>query len=284
MMENDYICNDMSVVISCGAETLPRECHGQRSNPENDSKEHTMTKNEMERLLDTVYELEGLLQLALSRDELPGRIPELITAKAAKIARQAAIPPHEETEGTESTPDPDSMTEAETLMADAWDEVEADPDPEPPVVSVVPSVPEPESGLSGGTVAPDAPAEGETNVSDTHTGPEGEPDSGHDTPCHRSGAEVAGETASAGETPVSARVESPRGTLRSRFSLNDRFRFSRALFGGNTSRFDETVRVLEGCVGYDDAEDYLVDDLGWDPEADDDAAEFVERLRNWFDV
>ena len=63
------------------------------------------------------------------------------------------------------------------------------------------------------------------------------------------------------------------------FTVNDRFRFSRELFGGDVDEFADTVEVLSGMDSYKDAEDYLINDLAWDAESPE-VAEFLEIVGN----
>lgn len=48
-----------------------------------------MNKEELNRLLDSVYELEGLVHLALSRDDCPEALPSLIARKGRELAALA---------------------------------------------------------------------------------------------------------------------------------------------------------------------------------------------------
>ncbi|MDE6463088.1 MAG: hypothetical protein K2L16_00460 [Muribaculaceae bacterium] len=49
------------------------------------------------------------------------------------------------------------------------------------------------------------------------------------------------------------------------FTINDRFRFCRELFGGDQEDFADTLSVLAEMPDYAEAEDYLFHDLMWDP-------------------
>ncbi len=202
-----------------------------------------MDKQNMEALLDRVYELEGLLHLALSREDAPQRLQEIIRLKGQRIAEIIADTPaptqssqpsqdsrdsqdsqnsqssqssqssqnsqsSQDSQSSHSAPDATPMLEEEEEMAEAWDEI-TDPEPKAP------------------------------------------------------------ETA-------------PASPLKSRFSLNDRFRFSRELFGGDTRGFDRLVETLQEMPNFDEARHYLADTLGWDIESDDAAAEFVEIINPFY--
>lgn len=75
----------------------------------------------------------------------------------------------------------------------------------------------------------------------------------------------------------------PSGTtdLKKYFSLNDRYLYSRELFGGDMKMFDSTLRFLEGVKDFSDIEDYFYSELEWDPE-DPNVASFLDILRPHF--
>lgn len=69
--------------------------------------------------------------------------------------------------------------------------------------------------------------------------------------------------------------------LKRAFTLNDKFRFRRGLFAGNDSLFADTLNTLMSMKSFDEATDYLYNDLGWNPE-DDDVVDFVAIVKNHF--
>lgn len=94
---------------------------------------------------------------------------------------------------------------------------------------------------------------------------------------------LSDETQAATEKTVS---ETPTETkrkvkLKSIFSLNDRFLYSRELFEGNMKMFDSTLNFLEGIDEYSIIEDYFYSELEWDPE-DRFVASFMDILRPHF--
>ncbi len=50
------------------------------------------------------------------------------------------------------------------------------------------------------------------------------------------------------------------------FTLNDRFLFTRELFGGDRSAFDAALLQVVGMDSVEEMEDYFYHDLGWDEE------------------
>ena len=68
--------------------------------------------------------------------------------------------------------------------------------------------------------------------------------------------------------------------LRKALSLNDRFRFRRELFGNSDIRMNETLSLIDAMQSYEEAEDYILNDLNWDVENPD--AEFMKIVQKHF--
>lgn len=69
--------------------------------------------------------------------------------------------------------------------------------------------------------------------------------------------------------------------LRAAFSLNDMFRFRRELFGNNAAEMTDAIHLVEAMQSYAEAEDYFYGDLGWDKESEE-VKEFMTIIRNHF--
>ncbi len=69
--------------------------------------------------------------------------------------------------------------------------------------------------------------------------------------------------------------------LRRAFTLNDKFRYRRELFGSNDVLFADTLNALSAMQSLDEALNYLYKDLCWDPE-DDNVKDFVATVTNHF--
>lgn len=72
-----------------------------------------------------------------------------------------------------------------------------------------------------------------------------------------------------------------RHSLKSIFTLNDRFLFARELFNGNMKMFDATIGHLESIQEMAVVEEYFIDELDWDPETPA-VAQFLDILRPHF--
>lgn len=223
-----------------------------------------MTIEEIKSLKDKIYEIEGLLELAQLREE---KIPELEPLILGRINTLLDEP--------QQLPEPATETESELEPEPAE---EADSEPGPAVGS--------ETFVYGerGTLF-DSEVFSETPVKDT------------------AAIEMPYEVPVV-ETPVSDEVEieteaSPAvrteyknassGILddmtpreKPAFCLNDRFRFRRELFGNSDADFSSAMNMIAAMDGYDDAEEYFIDTLGWDPE-NPEVADFMDIIKGYFE-
>lgn len=76
-------------------------------------------------------------------------------------------------------------------------------------------------------------------------------------------------------------VKHQPGDLRSSFTINDKFRFRRELFGNSDSEFTDALNLVEAMGSYDEAEDYFITDLGWDREMPE-VGEFLTVIEHYF--
>lgn len=68
----------------------------------------------------------------------------------------------------------------------------------------------------------------------------------------------------AGEDKTPSADTGTNAKLLKAFTLNDRFRFRRELFGGDDADFTETLKLLADMDSYSEACDYLYNDMMWD--------------------
>ncbi|RHJ82385.1 hypothetical protein [Parabacteroides sp. AM08-6] len=69
--------------------------------------------------------------------------------------------------------------------------------------------------------------------------------------------------------------------FRKAFSLNDRFRFRRELFGGDEGRMNKAINDLNNIHSYEDSITYLNNELKWNIE-DEAVADFIKLLEKRF--
>lgn len=69
--------------------------------------------------------------------------------------------------------------------------------------------------------------------------------------------------------------------LRRSFTLNDRFRFRRELFGNNDNEFADALNLVSAMNSLSEAEEYFYDDLGWDA-SNEEVKEFISIISRHF--
>ncbi len=192
-------------------------------------------------LLDCIYELEGLVHLALSRDDSPEALPELIARKGEELSQRAC--------GIAR----DTTTVVEVAApAVVKEKVEI---PAPVEAQEIVEIPAPVEAQE--IVEIPAPVEIEENIAVS--------------------APVVAEKVVVPK-PVSVSPE-PRGKLV--FSINDRYRFKRELFNNSDADFNNTLAFVASMENYDEAEDYFLGELQWDPSSRE-VIDFLEILKKYF--
>lgn len=69
--------------------------------------------------------------------------------------------------------------------------------------------------------------------------------------------------------------------LRHTFSLNDRYRYRRELFGNSDSVMNDTLNLIDSMSTFDEAEDYFYNDLEWEHDSPE-VADFMVIIKNHF--
>ena len=266
--------------------------------------------NSLEQLLKQVLELEGLILVAQRRgEETPLAVHQLISEKAAQIGAFAAAekPADEPAKQNaidalpDDEPDDDITLEfvdedADTADedADATDTAAADeePQPEPEVTVVVDD--EPEVVVE---VVPE-PEPAEQPEAEPQPEPEPEPESIEEEATAQEAADAESEPEIAPDAePVTAddfttvddepvRLDEALQRnmvkdLHHAFSLNDRFRYRRELFGNSDQVMEETLNHIESMATFDEAENYFYNDLEWEYDSPE-VADFMVIIKNYF--
>lgn len=71
------------------------------------------------------------------------------------------------------------------------------------------------------------------------------------------------------------------GDLRRAFTLNDKYRFRRELFGNSDVALNDALDVVSAMHSFDEAREYFSADLGWDLE-NDDVKDFLDVIATHF--
>lgn len=69
--------------------------------------------------------------------------------------------------------------------------------------------------------------------------------------------------------------------LHKAFTINDKFLFRRELFGGNAQEFSDTIDLIMAMKSYDEATEYLIDDLQWSAD-NETVKDFMGIVANYF--
>lgn len=166
----------------------------------------------MQKFKDTIYELEGLVELSEQRPEKFRDFKHLIQARLESLNRQ-----------WKTLSEAESGSEPETKPT----VVEAESEPEPEVIEYAPR---PETSVIEPELAP------------------------------------------------AAAVVPSRPAIS--LCVNDRFRFTRLLAGGDKNKFDGIMAHLAEMPDGEAAQEYLVDSLNLDP-SDPDVADLIEVLNQY---
>lgn len=266
--------------------------------------------NSLEQLLKQVLELEGLILVAQRRgEETPLAVHQLISEKAAQIgafalaekpadepAKQNAIDalPDDEPDDDITLEFVDEDADTADEDADAADTAAADeePQPEPEVTVVVDD--EPEVVVE---VVPE-PEPAEEPEAEPQPEPEPEPESIEEEATAQEAADAESEPEIAADAePVTAddfttvddepvRLDEALQRnmvkdLHHAFSLNDRFRYRRELFGNSDQVMEETLNHIESMATFDEAENYFYNDLEWEYDSPE-VADFMVIIKNYF--
>lgn len=206
-----------------------------------------MTDDRLRTMLDTVYELEGLVEMAMRRRPLPQNIPALIKAKIERIAAQCRDLP--------------AMADSADGHSSAENAPVATPSPEQ----------EMESAMTA------AMADLETPPPSDH--PDTDADD-HEEDFDELEIELDYSDELSDELPE----EDPDGPHPDLgiFTISDKFRFRRELFSNDAEEYDTTMGLLSSMTDYSQAERYFYEDQGWDTERNPVQAEFMQRLAEAF--
>lgn len=202
-------------------------------------------------------ELEGLLKVLVDRNSIEAR-----SLLADKFREYSALMAQYLAEGADSDAD-DTIAGADAALAQghyievkAQEAVEAEKDDDDEVPASLVAI---DAEVSGQEPQPGEPEEA---PQDQKPAPEPEP-------AEDFSAKVSYEGPS--------RTDHNERVLRA-FTLNDRFRFCRELFGGNSEDFTDTINVIAQLPTFADAEDYLCNDMMWNAD-DPNVKDFMAILK-----
>ena len=219
-------------------------------------------------ILEKVYELEGLLLLARSReqDNIDASLRQLILAKGETIEALLGDTFAENEISVVEMPEPESDEASIEINESLEDEVSAEPE-------------EPENSYS--LIDDDADAD-EDSGNHSYEIPDDE--DADVNLIEDADEEVVDDEDEDDDVPLTLDEALQRNMsrdLRKAFSLNDRFRYRRELFANNDVEMNDTLNLVETMHSFSEAEDFFYGDLEWDKEAPE-VIDFMNVIRNHF--
>lgn len=224
-------------------------------------------------MLDMLYEAEALVEMALRRKDgkLSDTVKRLVADKCFGLADIAAgwnIPEEAPACGCKHDPvyTPEAAKtprEERCVSEDEADNVALAESEMLEIVAMATADPEEDAAASAATdvcVADTAPDD-ESFAEDSSADDTEEYDAPEDDTEEYEEEEEADDEGEYGLPPVPRRERAP---LLSFFTINDRYRFRRSLFGGSNPAFLESLAVIESLDSGAQAADYAADDLQWD--------------------
>ena len=244
--------------------------------------------NSLETLLKQVLELEGLLLIAEKRgNDVPNLVIDMIKQKAAAIGEMAGVAASYNKQGIDALPDDEPDDDITVEFVDDEDAPSADEPVEAESSAPVAAEPEPVVAPEPSVVQSE-PAPEPTPVSEPEPTPVDEPEPVEAPTLAPEEVEPEAEAEEFEPDPDDqpltldeALQRDMTKDLRQAFSLNDRYRYRRELFGNSDSVMNETLNLIEAMHSFDEAEDYFYNDLQWEHDSPE-VADFMVIIKNHF--
>ena len=244
--------------------------------------------NSLETLLKQVLELEGLLLIAEKRgDDVPNLVIDMIKQKAAAIGEMAGVAASDNKQGIDALPDDEPDDDITVEFVDDEETASADEPVAEAHSAPVAAEPEPVVAPEPSVVQPE-PAPEPTPVSEPESTPVSEPEPVEAPTPAPEEVEPEAETEEFEPDPDDQPLTLDEALhrdmtkdLRQAFSLNDRYRYRRELFGNSDSVMNETLNLIEAMHSFDEAEDYFYNDLQWEHDSPE-VADFMVIIKNHF--
>ena len=219
-------------------------------------------------ILEKVYELEGLLLLARSReqDNIDASLRQLILAKGETIEALLGDTFAENEISVVEMPEPESDEASIEINESLEDEVPAEPEGTENSYSLIDD--DADADEDSGNHSYEIPDDEDADVNLIEDADE----------------EVVDDEDEDDDVPLTLDEALQRNMsrdLRKAFSLNDRFRYRRELFANNDVEMNDTLNLVETMHSFSEAEDFFYGDLEWDKEAPE-VIDFMNVIRNHF--
>lgn len=227
-----------------------------------------MTKDNLEELLEVAFEMEGLITLMIKREDMtPEKVKNMLRRKAVRFNELLGAEPAE-------TPAPKVSVEVKEVETAVPEAQVAEEEKEEPLTTVYEKIDLPEA-------APEEVAEAEEEQEIAESA-EMEQEEDAEPEAETEDNFVIDNTSAKNESEAGAEVLNDFLCKKNpAFTLNDRFRFRRSLFDNSDEEFQGTIKIISEMKTMDEVEDYLYNDLCFEPENEDVKA-FVEIISAQF--
>lgn len=228
-----------------------------------------MTKDNLEELLELAFEMEGLITLMLKREDMtPDNVKNLLQRKASKFSELLGVETAVENIPVHSIEPPVDFEER--VVISTVEAIPEDTDKETVTESVVEDVVDEELPVEKVNeeeaveeIADSALFEEEEDAQPESPGVSA-PETEVDVP-----EKVIEEKEEITETTVSEVLNDVLSRKTPVFTLNDKFRFRRNLFNESDEEFAGTLRIISEMKSMEEVEDYLYNDLCFEPDNED---------------
>lgn len=247
-------------------------------------------------ILRHVYELEGLVLVARKEDADRSMLLQMIKEKVACIGKMldnggeaAAAMPEQPTAPVQPAIDEDeSMPGAAAAEGNPVPAPEADTTEEAPILT---DAGDSDDWDGSRHDSPEEPAaemtfdyEEPQKITDSSDGEPALPPQQEDEKTPEAEYHVGGDDEGGEEEQVTVDDLLQRNMsrdLKRAFTINDRFRYRRELFGNSDVEMNDAISLVEAMQSYAEAEEYFYDMLNWDRESPE-VADFMAIIRNHF--
>lgn len=226
-----------------------------------------MNRSKIKQIKNKLYEAEGLVELLQLREDRENDLLPLLSQRIAELTAMIGA----EIDELKLHQQSEEQPEEESALPDASEVTDS---------SEITNSSEFADSLEEDTAFTDGGEESNVESQEEITAPSDF--SSNSDSSQSSDSSNSSETVSASENHASSETTPLTKTKqRPALCLNDRFRFRRALFGGNDDEFNAVIDRIATLADFEEAEDYIYGELGFEPD-DDDVADFMEIIKSYF--
>jgi hypothetical protein len=238
-----------------------------------------MAKDKINQLLDVIYEIEGLAELAFKRDPAPSGVINLIKEKTATLQEIVySLNPNEKVELQSSLAEQIAQADDSVINNDdddftySYDDEEPTDATDPDIEVEILTEDEPENQ--------DITDDTEESTATEPQAAEDEAIEEEDTEDNAAEVDIVEDDEVEDDSETATEISGAKD-IRKLFSINDKFRFKRELFSNRSNDFNDSLDLVTAMHSYAEAEEYFYDDLQWEPD-NEDVIEFMNKIQEYF--